>query len=217
MNRNALITLLALTLFGLAACGGMTGVRGSGVDKTEKRDLGAFKAIETQGAYEVQVICQKPRSLEIEGDDNILPLIQTEVRDGVLYITSSKSMSPRKTLSVRINVPDLESVTSTGAGKFNVSDIKNDKFEIHSTGAAQMTATGQTKSVVIGSTGAGEVDTHGLLADNAQVKATGAASIDVYAAQQLDVDVAGASHVTYSGNPKVNKNVSGVGMVSKKD
>jgi hypothetical protein len=218
MKRITFGAILALAIaLGFAGCL-RTGVQGSGVSKTEKRDLGAFRAIETQGAYEVQVTCRKQSSFEIEGDDNILPLIQTEVRDGVLYVTSSKSYSQRKTVSLRIALPDLESITSTGAGKISVSDVKNDRFEIHSTGAAEVVATGQTKTVVVRSTGAGEVDAHDLHAEKADVNAMGAASIDVYASEQLDVSMAGAGRVTYSGDPKVvNKNISGAGVLSKKE
>jgi hypothetical protein len=44
--------------------------------QNRKRDLPALKAIDTTGAYEVEVMCQKPASFEIEADDNILPLIK---------------------------------------------------------------------------------------------------------------------------------------------
>jgi hypothetical protein len=48
------------------------------VRKTEKRELAAFTAIETSGAFEVTVTCQKTASFEIEADDNILPLVESE-------------------------------------------------------------------------------------------------------------------------------------------
>src|SRR5260370_35943501 len=115
MKRITFVAILAIAL-GFAGCLRFTGVQGSGVRKTEKRDLAAFKSIETQGAYEVEITCQKPRSFEIEADDNILPLIQTEVRDGVLFV-SAKTYSSSKSVSLRIALPDLESFTSTGAGK----------------------------------------------------------------------------------------------------
>ena len=215
MKRIAIALMLAFSaLFVLSGC--IHGVRGSGVRKTEKRDLPAFTSIETSGAFEVEVNCQKPASVEIEADDNILPLIQTEVRGGVLHVSTTKGYNSSGGVVLRITVPDLESVKSTGAGKFRVSDVKNDNFEIHSTGAAQVVATGQSKSVKISSTGAGKIDAHNLRAETADVSVTGAASVDVYATDQLDVTVSGAGRVTYSGNPKVNKRVSGAGQVTKK-
>ncbi len=88
---------------------------------------------------------------------------------------------------------------------------------MHSTGAATMVASGQSKSVKISSTGAGEIDAHDLRSSVADVSVTGAASVDVYASDQLDVTVSGAGRVTYGGNPKVNKRVSGAGQVTRKE
>jgi len=137
----------------------------------------------------VDVNCQKPASVEIEADDNILPLVQTDVRGGVLYVSTTKSYSSSGGIKLRITVPDLASVKSTGAGKFNISGVKNDKFEIRSTGAATVVASGQSKSVKISSTGAGKIDAHELRASDADVSVTGAAAVDVYATDELDVNV----------------------------
>jgi hypothetical protein len=212
-----LLSLVIVVAIGLTACAAL-GVQGSGVRKSEARKLDTFKSIETQGAYEVEVTCQKPASFEITADDNILPLIQTEVRDGVLHVTSTKRYMEHTPVTLRISLADLSSFSSMGAGDIKVTDIKNDKFEVHSTGAAKLTANGQTKNIIIDSTGAGSVDTQALHAETARVSATGAASVDVYASQQLDVNMSGAGHVTYSGDPKViNKSISGVGELSKKE
>jgi len=192
-------------------------VHGSGVRKTEKRDLAAFTSIETSGAFEVEVKCQKPASFEIEADDNLLPIVQTEVRGGVLHIASTKGYSSSGGIILRITVPDLESVKSTGAGKFRVSDVSNDNFEIRSTGATQMVVSGQSKSVKISSTGAGKIDAHNLRATNADVNVTGAAGVEVYATDELNVTVSGAGRVTYSGNPKISKHILGAGEVTKKE
>src|SRR5882762_2517436 len=135
MKRIGIVLTFCLSaVFVLSGC--HMGVHGSGVRKTEKRDLPAFNAIETSGAFEVQVNCQQPASFEVEADDNLLPLVQTEVRDGVLRVSTTKGYSSDGGIVLRVRVPDLVSVKSTGAGKFNVSNVKNDKFEIHSTGAA---------------------------------------------------------------------------------
>jgi Putative auto-transporter adhesin, head GIN domain len=217
MKRFAFALTIGLTaLFMLSGCH-LGGVHGSGIRKTEKRELAAFNAIETSGAFDVTVDCQKPTAFEIEGDDNILPLVTTEVRDGVLRVRTTKGYSSSGGIALRISLPDLVSLKSTGAGKFNVSGVKNDRFEVQSTGAATVVASGQSKQVKIGSTGAGTIDAHDLRADNADVNVTGAASVDVYVTTELDVTVSGAGRVTYTGSPKINKRVSGAGQVVKKE
>jgi hypothetical protein len=216
MKRIAIAATFALSL-ALLLSGCIHGVHGSGVRKTEKRELPAFTAIETSGAFEVEVNCQKPVSIEVEADDNLLALVQTEVRDGVLRVSTTKGYSSSGGIVLRIAVPDLASVKSTGAGKFNIAGVKNDAFEIRSTGAATVVAAGQSKSVKISSTGAGTIDAHNLRASDADVSVTGAANVDVYATEELNATVSGAGRVTYDGNPKVSKKVSGAGQVVKKE
>ena len=219
MKRIAFILILAVALAVFSGCKiHGHGVRGSGNRKTETRDLKSFKAIDTTGAYTIDITCQKPASFEIETDDNLLPLIKTEVRDGILFVTTDQELNATKTINLRISLPELLAVTSHGAGQVNITDAVGDNLKLESMGAASVDATGKVKTTTISSTGAGKINTTKLLAEKATVNVTGAAAVEVYASEQLDVTVSGAGSVSYSGNPKVvNKNVSGIGNVSKAD
>ena len=218
MRKATRLVILAALVAGFSACHIGKGVKGSGNLKAEKRDLAAFKAIETTGAYQIEVSCQKPASFEIEADDNILPLIKTDVRDGVLYITSEKSYNPSRAVRLRISLLELTAVSSRGAGEITIQDAKSDDLKIESMGAASIKAAGKVKSATISSSGAGDIDANRLQTEKARVTVAGAASVSVYASEQLDVSVSGVGSVTYSGNPKtVNKSVSGIGSVDKKE
>lgn len=213
-------TILGVGLmFALVGCRHFDhGVKGSGNRKTEKRDLKPFQAIDTNGVYEVRVTCQKAASFEIEGDDNILPLIKTEVRDGVLYVSNDQRYNTTRAVSLRITLPELNRVSTRGAGDIDIADASGDRLQLDSTGAASIKATGKTKSLEVTSTGAGDIKTVSLQAEKVSVRVTGAASVDVYASEQLDVTVSGAGSVNYSGNPRtVHKNVSGLGSVNKQE
>lgn len=219
MKRPSLIGFAVFTLMFVAVgCRYVgKGVRGSGNRKTEKRDLGSFKSVDATGAFEVNIVCQQPQSFEIEGDDNLLPIIKTDVSDGVLLIHSDEPYNASKAIAIRISIPNLEKFNSAGAGDVHVSGVKNDQLVLSNTGAANIEASGETKFVDIKSTGAGNIETEKLQAERARVSVAGAANVDVYASQQLDVTVSGIGGVTYSGNPAVvNKSVSGIGSVSRK-
>src|SRR5690242_17888397 len=90
MKRKILVLLLIASGVVLSGCKLQRGIAGSGVRKTEKRELKSFNAIDTTGAYEIAVTCQQPAGFEIEADDNILPLIKTEVRDGILFLSNEQ-------------------------------------------------------------------------------------------------------------------------------
>jgi hypothetical protein len=218
MRKATLLGMFVALVAGFSACHIGRGVRGSGNRKTEKRELPSFKAVDTTGAYDVEVICQKPASFEIEADDNILPLIKTEVRDGVLYVSNQQRYNSAKAVALRINLPELIAVSSRGAGEITVQDASGDNLKIESTGAASIKATGKVKSATISSTGAGDIDAGRLQSEKARVTVNGAASVNVCVTEQLDVSVSGVGSVSYSGNPKtVNKSVSGIGSVNKKE
>jgi imidazole glycerol phosphate synthase subunit HisF len=219
MKKILVVGLLCLVAVALPACKfAGRGIAGSGNRKTEKRDLKPFKAIDTQGAYEIIVTCQKPASFEIEADDNILPLIKTDVRDGVLSVTSDERYNAGKAVVLRITLPELTAVTSRGAGEVTIADANGDSLKIESMGAASVKAEGKVKAATISSTGAGDIDAAKLQAATAKVSVTGAASVNVFASEQLDVNVTGVGSVNYSGNPKiVNKSVGGFGSVNKVD
>ena len=192
-------------------------IRGSGKVQKQRRDVGTFTSIATEGAFDVEVVCQKPQSLEIEGDDNILPLVSTEVSNNVLHIKSVHGFSVSQPIIVRISAPDLLGIASSGAGNIEVSGLKNDKFEIDAQGAPTMKASGETKVLKIDASGVCKIDTHKLHAARVEVDSKGVSTVEVYAAEQLDVTVSGPSHVIYQGNAVVNKTVNGPGSVEKKE
>jgi hypothetical protein len=193
------------------------GVVGSGVLRNEKRAIGAFTSINASGAFDVEVVCQKEPSLEIEGDDNLLPLVKTEVRGNTLYIEPDKQFSARKAMRVKLTVQNLESVSSSGASGFHISNIKNEQLKIDTSGASNLNLSGETRSLDLEMSGASKVDSGSLRAERVRVSLSGAGKADVYASEELNADVSGAGSVTYAGDPKtVNKKVSGVGSVSKR-
>ena len=209
-----LIVLIALG----PACHGMHhGVLGSGKLLKETRNVGSFNSISTEGAFHIEVVCQKPPEVEISGDDNILPLVTTEVSSNVLHIKTLRDYSTSEPITLRIFAPDLVGIHSNGAGTIDVSGLKNEQFEISVNGAPAISASGETKTLKIDANGAGNIDTHKLRAARVEVESKGVSGVEVYATEQLDVTVSGPSHVIYRGNPVVHQTVHGPGSVEKKE
>ena len=211
-------SILVLTLLLLFAGCKMGGIKGSGTRKTEKKALPAFKVIETGGAFDVEITCQKPQSVEIEADDNLLPLVETDVSNDVLHVGTKQNYQASKLIVLRIMAPDLRRINITGAGTVRIANVKNQMLEIDSAGAANINASGAAEFAEITSSGAGLIDAHELHASRTDVRLSGAGKIDVYASEQLDVTISGVGSVSYSGHPKaINKNISGICTVTAKD
>jgi len=218
MIMRAITLVLLVAIAGVAtACHGLANsVRGSGKRIVQKRDIGDFKSISTEGAYELRIVCQKGASLEIEGDDNILPVITAEVSNGVLRLKSLRNYSSSEPIMVRISVPNLEALSVSGAGKIDVDGMNNERFEIDANGVATIKVSGTTKVLDISANGASKIDTHKLAAARAVVESNGVSKIDIDVKDQLDVTIAGPSTVTYEGDPVVKKSIHGPGKLERK-
>jgi len=216
MKKFALILFLLTLLVAGCKHGMRSGVVGSGKREVQKRDVTAFTSISSEGAFNIVIVCQKEQSMEIEADDNILPLIGTEVSGGVLRLRNVKNYSTSIPVALRISVPNLEGLTVTGAGKIDIAGIKNEKFEIDSDGAPQINVSGSTKVIDIDTSGAAKIDTHNLHAAKGVVESKGVSKIDVDVSDQLDVTISGPSTVTYEGDPTINKTIHGPGRLEKR-
>lgn len=190
-------------------------VKGSGISKSENRSVAPFTSVEVTCQGSIQVRSQGQQSLEIGGDDNIIPLLTTEVKGDTLYIRSSKEYDPKSKLQITISTPDLKRFSFTGAGEATLENIKNDHVEIAMKGAGSLSASGETKDADITLSGAGSVDAKNLHAVNAKVNSSGVGSVDVYATEQLDAKASGVGEINYYGNPKtVNRQAKGIGSIN---
>jgi len=216
MRKLALLLIVVPLLVSGCHHGMRAEIRGSGKREMQKRQIAPFTSISTEGAFTIEVTCQKDPGLEVEGDDNVLEFVTSEVRNNVLRLSNSKNYSVNEPVRFKISVPNLEGLTVSGAGKIEIKGVNNEKFEIDSSGAPAISVSGNTKIVDIDSNGAGKIDTHNLHASRAVVESKGVSKIDLDVADQLDVKVSGPSSVTYRGDPVVNKTINGPGKVEKR-
>ncbi len=221
MRRTFALVLLASLFAGCNVStkfGGGDQVVGSGARKTERRDVGDFDRLVVEGADRVEVTCGGPRSLEVEADDNLLPLIRTDVDGGRLRIHSdNRGMRTETMPRVRISVENLSEVSIPGASDFSLEALDNDAFKLNVEGASKFRASGDTSKLDITLNGAGLVDARELRAEHVNVVNNGAGAVTVRASDSLDATVNGVGTIDYYGDPKaVNPKVNGIGRITKK-
>jgi hypothetical protein len=216
MKKFALLFLLLPVLAAGCHHGMRAEIKGSGKRVMEKRNVTPFTAISTEGAFTIEVTCQKDLGLEVEGDDNVLSVVTAEVANNVLRLRNTKNYSVGEPVKFKISVPNLEGLSVSGAGKIDIKGMNNEKFEIDSEGAPNISVSGNTKIIDIDSSGAGKIDTHNLHASRGIVDSKGVSRIDLDVADQLDVTVSGPSSVFYKGDPVVNKTINGPGKVERR-
>jgi hypothetical protein len=208
LRRSALLTALAATL--TAGC--IT--RGSGTEQREARKADAFTEIEAGGVFEVRITVGPEASIEVVGDDNIVPLVQTTVSGDRLHIESESNLSPKLDLVVNITTPSLTRVRCSGAGNIFVQGLKGETFELDGSGASDVELQGEVDTFELELSGASDVDATKLRAKTVEADLSGAGSADIFASESLVAHVSGAGSVRYLGDPaNVDKHVSGAGNV----
>ncbi len=190
-------------------------VKGSGQTASEVRDIAGFHAIDVGGVFEVEITAQKEFGVEVEADDNLLPLIRTEVRNGVLRIKTERKLSTSNPIRIRISAPDISDLDISGAANITVINVKNSEMNVDSSGASKIKITGETAKLTVDVSGATKVDAEKLAVENATVEASGASKVAVQVSGELRTKASGASRVDYSGSPtNVIKRTSGAASVT---
>lgn len=234
--------LLAAAVLGFVPNAGARTV-GSGQAATETRQVGEFDAVSTAGAIDLVVRQAASASVQVEADDNVLPLVETVVENGrrgrtlVVRMKRGEYVSTRRDIVVTVNVPTLASIATAGAGDVRVEGLKTpalrlsiagssdvriagldtESFELRIAGSGDVAAAGRAASVSVGISGSGDADLAALVADDVKVRIAGSGDANVTANRALDVSVVGSGDVRYGGNASAVKlSAAGSGTVMKR-
>jgi hypothetical protein len=229
-----LVALTALAGCGISVDWNGPAVAGSGVTTSQTRAVPAFDRIDIGGAYDVVVRVGATRSVVLEGDDNLLPLVRTEVRDGTLHIESEKDLRPREDIRIEIGIETLNGVHSGGSSDVAVRDVRSQAFDASVSGSSDLTANGEFGDLAASISGSGEIHMDGtadaidgdvsgsgeldllrVRARAARIHVSGSGDVGVQVSDRLDAKVSGSGEVRYSGRPEVTADVSGSGTVER--
>ena len=189
-------------------------VQGSGVPAVQERLVTDFTGVETEGLIDVEITVGPDWKVMVRADDNILPLIATEVRGNTLHFTTRGSYDAQTDVHATITMPAVDHVTTRGLGDVTVTGVSGASFTAEVHGLGSIAATGTVDAVSVTSKGQGDADLFGLVARTAEVSINGIGDVEVHATESLKAEVNGMGDVTYKGNPpQVEKQVNGIGDV----
>ena len=207
--------VLTLAIVALAPLAAAQDITGSGKSTTVKRELSVITAIEIRTTGNLEVIVGTAGVLEITGDDNVVPVIKTEVSGEKLLISCDKSFTSKSDLKFVLNVAALKTLDIYSTATAKVTGIAGESFamEIHGSGKAALS--GKTDNLKAKIKGSGKVDALNLAARDADMTITGTGSAQLNAADTLKVTITGTGKVEYTGTPKVSKTITGIGEVTQ--
>lgn len=201
---------------GFSGSTGSSGVlEGNGKVVTKQRELGFFDQLSVQLTGDVNYVAADQFSLKIKADENIVPVITSEISGGVLVLDTDRSYSTQSKLQITVfGPPSLKGLVVDGSADVNMRGIDTGSLQIGLDGSGDVTAQGRVDSLLVKVDGSGDVSAKELIANNVMVATDGSTEVVVTAKNRLDVTVDGVGEVTYYGNPAtVNKAIDGVGDV----
>ena len=189
---------------------------GTGAAKQEHRNFKEFSGLNVSGNYEILGTKGMPEKFVISSNANILPYIETWVKDAVLTVEDKKSVTlhPTVTQNIWFTIPKLESVTLNGSSVFQFPELDADKLTLNLSGSHHLLLTGKASEVDVTISGSSEVDARDLITDSAKVAINGSGTVYVNPSKALKITINGSGKVVYfSQAPKIEQNISGSGEV----
>lgn len=205
-RMKALATWLLVSL-AAGCCSGCNVVRGSGVATEETRDVATFWRVEARGVARLQLFIAESdaatMTLTVRGDDNLVPLLVTQVTDGTLLVESEPGyqLNPKVPLEVSALVPDLNDIQADDDVFVLADGINNAQIGVAGRGSAYVNVGGQTGTLNVYGIDSASINTSALLAESVQIQARGSSAIEVCAETSLNVMASGSARVAYTCGP----------------
>ncbi len=209
-----------------------------------QEDFRDFTSISLAIPADLEVTIEDKFSVEMKMNDEMRNKITIEKEGKNLkFRWKEKKMgngyySEKKRMVIRISMPALETLNSSGSGDISVrNEIKTTNFSCSLAGSGDVRIekisaetvkfniagsgdvsvdNGTAKEAEFNIAGSGDVEASGLKAQKTECNISGSGDIKCYAAETIKVAIAGSGDVVYGGSPtNVKQSVIGSGSVTK--
>lgn len=231
-----LVTLLLVSVL-LSACG-INGVEGNGNVKERIRDVQSFEGLEVSGRFDVYLVQSASSGLTVIADENLHELIESRVENGVLKISSTRSIYNAEELKLVVSTAQFNELDFSGAvelrsdgtisGKslrLSVSGaaevdliLDYNRLTADLSGASEINLSGKVKKVRFDASGASELALSNLEVEEMDLDCSGACEADIFVTKSLSIEASGAAEIEYKGNPVITKSdLSGAASINSKN
>lgn len=214
-------------------------VKGNGKMTTITRTTSDYNGIKCAGSMDYILVKGTEGKIKIEGEENLLKHIITEVKNNNLIVKVENNISLKtsinKTIKITIPFKDINEVSLAGSGdlwnedtitttNLDVSlagsgdvvlDIETTSVEGSLAGSGDLTLKGSTDNLEASVAGSGDFHGFNLQSNNTEVSVAGSGDAQVVSNEYLKARVSGSGDIAYKGNPKKeDTKVNGSGSIS---
>jgi hypothetical protein len=207
--------------------------------KKEERTVEPFSSVGMSIYGDVYISQGSPQKLVLEGNEDILEKLVTEVRDGMLRIKfSTPYVRTRTPVKIWITVPEINGLylsgsgsinaetairsdemelKVSGSGKINIDDLTCDEVDAAISGSGDIRLGGSADELELAISGSGSCLADQFRAEEVSIRISGSGSCKIDAVKELEAAISGSGSVYYVGNPTIDASVSGSGKIRKMD
>lgn len=212
-----------------------TGKRGNGVVVEETRSVSEdFTAITASEGIDVYVTQASDYAIRVEGDENIIDLIGTDIKDGKLKVHAIENIG-RATKKVYVSLPEVTLLhASSGADlrgqgvieaekvRLDASsgadlrvELNADEVEADCSSGADIKVSGRANLLYADASSGSDIKAQDLEAKVCHANASSGADIRVYVTGSLTADASSGADIHYSGDAQVETRKSASGSVHR--
>lgn len=214
-------------------------IKGNGNMTTITRSTSDYDGIKCAGSFDYILVAGTEGNITLEGEENLLEYIVTEVKGGNLIVKTENNVNLRtskgKTIKITIPFKDINNVSLAGSGDlWNEDKITSTNLDVALAGSGDVVLNVEASSIVGKLAGSGDLtlkgntneleakvsgsgDFHGfnLQSNHTNVAVAGSGDAEVVSNISLKARVAGSGDIEYRGNPKTeDTKVAGSGSIS---
>lgn len=205
------------------------GVQGSGNSATEMRTLDAFDAVATSGAIDLVVRQGAQQTVQVQADDNLLPLLETVIEPGRNgntlkvrwkreggWLGSSGYIQTRSKVLVTVVVPKLSALATAGSGDVRVETFNTPSLQLSISGSGDARLNDlTTEDLGIRISGSGDVSGKGS-ATRLKIGIAGSGDVRLIEmrADDVSVSIAGSGDAAVFAQKALSVSIAGSGDVT---
>ncbi|WP_319480118.1 head GIN domain-containing protein [uncultured Draconibacterium sp.] len=203
---------------------------------SRRYDIDNFSAIYLEGSYKVFLSQGNKSSLTVKTpDDDVLDELDVENRGDELRVVVDRDFINYERIHLYITFKNLDEIKVQGGLNLNTDgyldlndlyvhveggakidlEVKAEDIELVGEGGVLVQLSGVAESLDVKLSGAGHVDAEDLRVNDASFKIEGVGTGSVHAVETLYAKIEGVGKVRYTGNPKVTRDIEGLGSVKR--
>ena len=194
-------------------------ITGEGPIVKKELNLDDFNSIGLGVSADVYLTQNSRQKVVVEGQQNIIDNLETEVEDGSWNIGFEKNVRNHKTLNIYISLPTLKALAVAGSGDiYGETAFKNlGDLNVSISGSGNISLKGDARKTNLSIAGSGDIEMGDMRVSDCSVSIAGSGDCDIYVSGRLVVSIVGSGDVHYGGQPKVSTSIIGSGDVESRE